>query len=151
MAEWAKRSINRRAPAQAVAVGGTFSDPRRPGGDLPRRADRGLVGVRVSVMAAPPSYDAGEVLGSPEIQAQLIGAWWFPGLMVILAASNTFVGEGAFEQPGGIVVQSLIDGGPTDNAQTGPRAPGVLQSGGGKLLQVLQMNRHMHAEARARS
>ena len=43
--------------------------------------------------AAPPGYEAGEVLGSPAIQAQLVGAWWFLGLMVVSAVFNTFLGE----------------------------------------------------------
>ena len=43
--------------------------------------------------AAPPGFDAGEILGSPAIQAQLVGAWWFLGLMVVSAVFNTFLGE----------------------------------------------------------
>ena len=44
-------------------------------------------------LAAPPGYDAGAVLGSAEIQAQLVGAWWFLGLMVVFSVFNTFLGE----------------------------------------------------------
>jgi membrane protease YdiL (CAAX protease family) len=55
-----------------------------------------LVDVWVSIFpffAAPPGFDAGEVLGLPAVQAQLVGAWWFLGIFVIFAAFNTFLGE----------------------------------------------------------
>ena len=56
----------------------------------------GLVDFWVSIFpffAAPPGYDAGAILGSAEIQAQLIGAWWFLGLFVVNAVFNTILGE----------------------------------------------------------
>jgi membrane protease YdiL (CAAX protease family) len=43
--------------------------------------------------AAPPGFDPGDVLGMPEVQAQLVGAWWFFFLYFILALFNTFLGE----------------------------------------------------------
>jgi len=43
--------------------------------------------------AAPPSYDAGEIRGSPEVQAQLAGAWWLWGLFLFMAVFNDFLGE----------------------------------------------------------
>lgn len=43
--------------------------------------------------AAPAGFDAGEALGEPAIQSQLVGAWWFLGLMVIFLVFNTFLGE----------------------------------------------------------
>jgi membrane protease YdiL (CAAX protease family) len=55
-----------------------------------------LVDVWVSIFPffeAPPGFDAGEALGSPAVQAQLVGAWWFLGLFVVLAVFNTFLGE----------------------------------------------------------
>jgi len=42
---------------------------------------------------APPGFDAGKALGSPEIQAQLENAWWFLGLFVVFGVFNTFLGE----------------------------------------------------------
>jgi len=42
---------------------------------------------------APAGFDPGVVLGSKEIQAQLVGAWWFLGLFVINAVFNTILGE----------------------------------------------------------
>jgi membrane protease YdiL (CAAX protease family) len=55
-----------------------------------------LTGLWVSLfpfLAAPLGFDAGELLGSPGIQAQLAGAWWFLGLMVVFALFNTLLGE----------------------------------------------------------
>ena len=44
-------------------------------------------------LAEPPGYGFEGLLGSPEIQAQLVGAWWFLGLIVLFALFNTFLGE----------------------------------------------------------
>ena len=44
-------------------------------------------------LAEPPGYGFEGLLGSPEIQSQLVGAWWFFGLIVVFAAFNTFLGE----------------------------------------------------------
>jgi len=55
-----------------------------------------LDGMWVSIFpffAPPPGYDAGEILGSPVIQAQLVGAWGFFGLFLLMAVFNTFLGE----------------------------------------------------------
>jgi membrane protease YdiL (CAAX protease family) len=43
--------------------------------------------------AEPQSFSMGPILESPEIQAQLVGAWWFLGLFIVLAVFNTFLGE----------------------------------------------------------
>jgi len=43
--------------------------------------------------AAPAGFDTGAVLESAEIQAQLVGAWWFLGLFVVNAVFNTILGE----------------------------------------------------------
>jgi membrane protease YdiL (CAAX protease family) len=55
-----------------------------------------LVDVWVSIFPffeAPPGFDAGEVLGLPAVQAQLVNAWWFLGLFIVFAVFNTFLGE----------------------------------------------------------
>ena len=55
-----------------------------------------LVDIWVSIFPffeAPPGFDAGEILGSPGIQAQLVNAWWFLGLFIVFAVFNTFLGE----------------------------------------------------------
>jgi len=54
--------------------------------------DRLWVGV-FPFFAEPPSFAFGALLESPEIQAQLGGAWWFLGLFLILGVFNTFLGE----------------------------------------------------------
>ena len=43
--------------------------------------------------AEPSSFALGSVLESPEIQAQLVGAWGFFGLFIVNALFNTFLGE----------------------------------------------------------
>jgi membrane protease YdiL (CAAX protease family) len=43
--------------------------------------------------AEPPGYSGGAVLESPEIQAQLVGAWWFLGLYLLMWVFNVFLGE----------------------------------------------------------
>jgi membrane protease YdiL (CAAX protease family) len=43
--------------------------------------------------AEPPSFALGSILDSPEIQAQLVGAWGFLGLWTVSALFNTFLGE----------------------------------------------------------
>jgi membrane protease YdiL (CAAX protease family) len=43
--------------------------------------------------AEPPSFALGTILESPEIQAQLVGAWGFLGLWIVSAVFNTFLGE----------------------------------------------------------
>ena len=42
--------------------------------------------------AEPPGY-GGTFLESPEIQAQLVGAWWFFLLYLVMAVFNTILGE----------------------------------------------------------
>jgi hypothetical protein len=47
-----------------------------------------LVDAWVSIFPffkAPPGFDAGEALGSPAVQAQLVNAWWFLALFVVFA------------------------------------------------------------------
>lgn len=41
----------------------------------------------------PPDFALGSFLESPEIQAQLVGAWGFLGLFFVNAVFNTFLGE----------------------------------------------------------
>ena len=56
----------------------------------------GLINFWVSIFPffeAPPGYEAGAILGSAEVQAQLVGAWWFLGLFVVNAVFNTILGE----------------------------------------------------------
>jgi len=43
--------------------------------------------------AEPPEYSFSKLMTSPEIRAQLVGAWWFFGLFIVLAVFNTFLGE----------------------------------------------------------
>ena len=43
--------------------------------------------------AEPPNFAFGAILESPEIQAQLVGAWWFLGLFLIMGVFNTVLGE----------------------------------------------------------
>jgi membrane protease YdiL (CAAX protease family) len=43
--------------------------------------------------AEPPQFSMGPVLESPDVQAQLVGAWWFLGLMLLLWVFNVFLGE----------------------------------------------------------
>ena len=55
-----------------------------------------LNGLWVSVfpfLAEPPSFTFDSILGSSEAQAQLVGAWWFLGLFLLLGVFNTFLGE----------------------------------------------------------
>ncbi|MFC1861797.1 lysostaphin resistance A-like protein [Chloroflexota bacterium] len=54
--------------------------------------DRLWVGA-LPFLAEPPSFAFGALLESPEIQAQLVGAWWFVGLFLIMGVFNTFLGE----------------------------------------------------------
>jgi membrane protease YdiL (CAAX protease family) len=44
-------------------------------------------------LAAPPGFDPGDALGQPETKAQLVGAWGFLALFVVLAVFNTVLGE----------------------------------------------------------
>jgi membrane protease YdiL (CAAX protease family) len=44
-------------------------------------------------LAERPGYSFSEFLASPASRAQLVGAWWFFALFVILAVFNTFLGE----------------------------------------------------------
>ena len=43
--------------------------------------------------AEPPSFALGTLLESPQVQAQLVGAWWFLGLILVMAVFNGFLGE----------------------------------------------------------
>jgi membrane protease YdiL (CAAX protease family) len=47
-------------------------------------------------LAEPPGYGFEALLGSKEILAKLVGAWWFLGLIVVFAAFNTVLGEEFF-------------------------------------------------------
>ena len=42
---------------------------------------------------APPGFNPVELLESPGVQAQLVGAWWFLGLFLLLTVFNVFLGE----------------------------------------------------------
>lgn len=44
-------------------------------------------------LAEPPEYSLSNFIASAESRAQLVGAWWFFGLFVVLAVFNTFLGE----------------------------------------------------------
>ena len=44
-------------------------------------------------LAEPPGYGGGVILESPEIQSQLVGAWWFLLLFFVMALFNTVLGE----------------------------------------------------------
>ena len=44
-------------------------------------------------IAEPPGYGFEALLGSQEILARLVGAWWFLGLIVVFAIFNTVLGE----------------------------------------------------------
>jgi len=43
--------------------------------------------------AEPPGFTMGPILESPEVQAQLVGAWWFLGLNLLCCLFNVFLGE----------------------------------------------------------
>ena len=43
--------------------------------------------------AEPSQFAMGPVLESPQVQAQLVGAWWFLALFIVMAVFNTFLGE----------------------------------------------------------
>ena len=45
------------------------------------------------IFAEPPGFGGGVFLESPEIQAQLVGAWWFFLLYFVMALFNTVLGE----------------------------------------------------------
>jgi membrane protease YdiL (CAAX protease family) len=47
-------------------------------------------------LAEPPGYGFEALLGSQEILARLVGAWWFFGLIVVFAVFNTILGEEFF-------------------------------------------------------
>jgi uncharacterized protein len=47
-------------------------------------------------LAEPPGYGLGTILGSQEILARLVGAWWFFGLFLVLSVFNVFLGEELF-------------------------------------------------------
>ena len=44
-------------------------------------------------LAEPPQSALGTVLESPDVQTQLVGAWWFLGLMLLMWVFNVFLGE----------------------------------------------------------
>jgi membrane protease YdiL (CAAX protease family) len=44
-------------------------------------------------LAEPPGYNPTMIFESPEIVQQLVGAWWFLGLFVVLSIFNVFLGE----------------------------------------------------------
>ncbi len=44
-------------------------------------------------LAEPPGYSLSNFIATPQSRAQLVGAWWFFGLFVVLAVFNTFLGE----------------------------------------------------------
>jgi membrane protease YdiL (CAAX protease family) len=44
-------------------------------------------------LAEPPQFAMGSVLESPDVQTQLVGAWWFLGLMLLMWVFNVFLGE----------------------------------------------------------
>ena len=47
-------------------------------------------------LAEPPGYGFEALLGSREILARLVGAWWFLGLIVVFTVFNTILGEEFF-------------------------------------------------------
>jgi membrane protease YdiL (CAAX protease family) len=47
----------------------------------------------VPVLAEPPSFSLGGILGSPEAKAQLVGSWGFYWLFIVNALFNTVLGE----------------------------------------------------------
>jgi membrane protease YdiL (CAAX protease family) len=44
-------------------------------------------------LAEPPGYNPNLIFESQEILQQLVGAWWFLGLFVVLSIFNVFLGE----------------------------------------------------------
>ena len=44
-------------------------------------------------LAEPTSFAFSSLLQSPEVQAQLVGAWWFLGLFLLMGIFNSFLGE----------------------------------------------------------
>ena len=44
-------------------------------------------------LAEPSGFAFDSVLGAPEVRAQLVGAWWFLALFLLLGVFNTFLGE----------------------------------------------------------
>jgi len=55
-----------------------------------------LNGVWIKIFpffAEPSSFAMAPILESPQVQAQLVGAWWFLGLFLVMAVFNTFLGE----------------------------------------------------------
>ena len=59
-------------------------------------ASPALNGVWLKVfpfLAEPPQFAMGPVLESPDVHAQLLGAWWFLALFLVMAVFNTFLGE----------------------------------------------------------
>lgn len=44
-------------------------------------------------LAEPPEYSLSNFVSAPGNRAQLVGAWWFFGLFVVVAVFNTFLGE----------------------------------------------------------
>jgi membrane protease YdiL (CAAX protease family) len=57
--------------------------------------------------AEPPQFALGPVLESPDVQAQLVGAWWFLGLFLIMAVFNTFLGEEFLFR--GVLLPKMVD------------------------------------------
>lgn len=43
--------------------------------------------------AEPPEYSFSKFMASPDNRAQLVGAWWFFGLFIVLSLFNTLLGE----------------------------------------------------------
>ena len=43
--------------------------------------------------AEPPAFSMDGLMESPEVQAQLVGAWWFLGMFLLMGVFNTFLGE----------------------------------------------------------
>jgi membrane protease YdiL (CAAX protease family) len=55
-----------------------------------------LNGVWIKIFpffAEPPQFSMSPVLESPDVQAQLVGAWWFLALFLVMAVFNTVLGE----------------------------------------------------------
>jgi membrane protease YdiL (CAAX protease family) len=44
-------------------------------------------------LAPPPGYELGAFLESPEVRAQLVGAWGILGLFIVMGVFNTVLGE----------------------------------------------------------
>ena len=80
-------------PWPAVVVGVAAFGPGRAAGRRPGLNAGWALGVAVPVFRRTVQLCLGSILGSPAIQAQLVGAWGFLGLFIINAVFNTFLGE----------------------------------------------------------